>query len=153
MANDINMTSGLVGWWAFDEGVGQVAYDSSSYSQPGNWTGGVGTNGYYSLGKVGPWAGRFDGITTYLPLSNSATGPLDSALTKNFTISMWVQTPTGARQTLFSTNYAAGVNSLTLGISTQAGSGGLEGLLSGRLRRLVGGRGDSRWEVDSHSLC
>jgi prepilin-type N-terminal cleavage/methylation domain-containing protein len=52
--------SSLVGWWNFSEGTGTIAYDYSGNNATGSWSGTQsGTNGYYSAGKVGGWAGTF----------------------------------------------------------------------------------------------
>jgi len=81
------VTSGLVGWWKFDEGTGTVAYDSSGNNVSGTWTGtATGTSGYYSAGKVGQWAGAFDGISTYDSVSST---PSLGGATK-VTLSAWV---------------------------------------------------------------
>ena len=56
-----------------DEGAGSTATDMSGSGNTGTWYGtAVGTNStYYSAGKVGSWAGAFDGATTYV--SSTAT--------------------------------------------------------------------------------
>ena len=60
----------LVGWWPLTEGTGAVAYDDSGNNATGSWNGTqAGTSGYYSPGKVGQWAGTFDGSTDYVGLN------------------------------------------------------------------------------------
>lgn len=127
-SQDGSLTNSLIGWWTFDEGAGQALYDSSGNGYQGAWQGtAAGANGYYSPGKVGPWAGSFNGRDNYAPLLGTETGALDAALKSNFTIAAWILTPSpGTRQTIFSTSYANGVNSITFGISVQAAGGGLE---------------------------
>jgi prepilin-type N-terminal cleavage/methylation domain-containing protein len=80
--------SGLVGWWPLDEGTGSSSIDQSGNSNIGIWTGTAtgANNTYYSAGKVGTYAGTFDGSTDYvstggnnLPIGNSPR-----------TIAMWV---------------------------------------------------------------
>ena len=62
----------LVGNWTFAEGTGTVAYDYSGMNATGSWMGTpTGTNGFYSPGKIGPWAGTFDGGSTYVNLNAS----------------------------------------------------------------------------------
>jgi prepilin-type N-terminal cleavage/methylation domain-containing protein len=56
----------LLGDWTLNEGTGSVAYDYSGNNATDTWNGvATGTSGYYSAGKVGPWAGAFDGSSTY----------------------------------------------------------------------------------------
>jgi prepilin-type N-terminal cleavage/methylation domain-containing protein len=50
--------SGLVGYWNLDEGSGTVAYDASGNGDNGTWSG---TAPYYTGGKVGSYAGYFNG--------------------------------------------------------------------------------------------
>ena len=55
----------LVGYWTFDEGTGTTAYDYSGNNASGSWKGtAIGTNGYYSSGQIGPYAGAFEGVGT-----------------------------------------------------------------------------------------
>ena len=80
--------SGLVGYWPLDEGTGTVAMDSSGNGNNGTWSGTpAGTNGYYSSGKVEPWAGTF-----YSTNSNAITIAATSSLENfnNITICAWV---------------------------------------------------------------
>lgn len=97
------------GYWTFDEGSGTVAYDSSGMGNNGAWNGTpVGTSGYYSAGKVGPWAGAFDGSTTYMNVF-PAWGL--NATVSQFTIAGWVyKTPGGAID-----GYVLGIGAATLG--------------------------------------
>ncbi len=60
----------LAGYWPLDEGSGAVAYDWSGNNANGSWLGGqVGTSGYYSPGEITPWAGTFDGTSTFVAIS------------------------------------------------------------------------------------
>ena len=66
--------SSLVGLWTFDEGAGSTAYDYSGNNATGSWSGTqAGTNGYYSAGNIGPYAGTFNGSNNYV---NTAAGSL-----------------------------------------------------------------------------
>ena len=79
-----NAPTGLVGWWKLSEGSGTTAYDSSGNGNNAVWSGGqVGTSGYYSAGRVGPWAGSFDGTRT--KLLTTVTGTF-----RQFTLSEWI---------------------------------------------------------------
>ncbi len=53
--------SGLVGYWPLNEGNGATAIDQSGNGGNGTWSGAqAGTSGYYSVGKIGSWAGYFN---------------------------------------------------------------------------------------------
>jgi prepilin-type N-terminal cleavage/methylation domain-containing protein len=69
---------GLIGYWPMNEGVGGISgvsqtADVSGNSNTGTWYGTAGgTNStYYSAGKVGSWAGYFNGSNNYIDLGNS----------------------------------------------------------------------------------
>jgi len=80
-------TNGLVGWWTFDEGTGSTTYDSSGNNNNGTWYGAAsGTSGYYSAGKVGPWAGYFNGSNDYLQTPNLSA--INSS-TQPFSVAAW----------------------------------------------------------------
>lgn len=81
--------SSLVGYWTMDEGANGVAYDYSGMNATGTWSGAqVGTSGYYSSGKIGPYAGTFDGSTTYI--SDTGNSPA-LVLTTGMTLVAWVK--------------------------------------------------------------
>jgi hypothetical protein len=67
-------SSGLVGYWNFDEGAGSSTIDQSGNGNAGTWNGTpVGTNGtYYTAGKVGSYSGTFDGSSSYVTVPHSA---------------------------------------------------------------------------------
>jgi prepilin-type N-terminal cleavage/methylation domain-containing protein len=69
----------LVGYWTFDEGQSSTAYDYSGNNATGSWSGTqAGTNGYYSAGKIGGWAGYFDGGTDYINVTSTTYIPFGS---------------------------------------------------------------------------
>jgi len=79
-------TTGLAGWWKFDEGTGTVAGDSSSNGNTGNLTG----NATWTAGKFGD-AVNLDGVTGYVQGSGTGSGfPRGSAARS---ISAWVNVP------------------------------------------------------------
>jgi prepilin-type N-terminal cleavage/methylation domain-containing protein len=81
--------SSLIGYWPLDEGTGTVAYDYAGTNATGSWNGtATGTNGYYSVGKIGSFAGAFDGLSTYI--INTATSSVFN-LTTGVTMVAWVK--------------------------------------------------------------
>jgi len=59
---------GLVGWWKFDGD----ATDSSGYGNTGTWHGT--STVHYSAGKVGAYAGSFNGSSDYLGINDPVLG-------------------------------------------------------------------------------
>ena len=80
-------SNGLVGYWPLDEGSGNSAQDASGNGSTGRWSGTAsGANStYYSTGKVGNYAGVFDGTTDYV--WTTATFTMNGAVT----MSAWAQ--------------------------------------------------------------
>src|SRR3989344_3676813 len=60
-------TSGLVGYWTFDEGTGATASDSSGNNNTGTLTNGP----TWTTGKIGQ-ALSFDGVDDYVNISNES---------------------------------------------------------------------------------
>jgi prepilin-type N-terminal cleavage/methylation domain-containing protein len=80
----------LVGYWPMDEGSGSTAYDLSGNNASGTWFGTqAGTSGYYSAGYNQPWAGTFDGSSTYVSLGNLTRLGITNAITE----SLWIKCP------------------------------------------------------------
>jgi prepilin-type N-terminal cleavage/methylation domain-containing protein len=75
--------TGLVGYWNLDEGSGTIAYDISGNGDNGTWSG---TAPYYTSGKVGAYAGKFNGSNNALIANNVSPA--------NLTVSFWIQDPT-----------------------------------------------------------
>jgi hypothetical protein len=75
-------TSGLVAYWKFDEGSGTTATDSSGSNNNGTWNG---TGTHYAAGKVGSYAGQFNGSNDYVStaLTNFPSGNTSR------TVSLW----------------------------------------------------------------
>lgn len=78
----IAKAEGLAGWWKFDEGSDQYAYDSSGNSNTGTLNGGAA----WASGKVGG-ALSFDGVNSYVDAGNGAS--LNS--TSSISVGMWVK--------------------------------------------------------------
>jgi prepilin-type N-terminal cleavage/methylation domain-containing protein len=68
--NPLFNPSGLVGYWPMDEGSGSSTQDLSGNNNLGTWSGAAaGTNNtYYATGKVGSYAGYFNGINNSITL-------------------------------------------------------------------------------------
>jgi prepilin-type N-terminal cleavage/methylation domain-containing protein len=79
----------LVGWWPLNEGAGTVAYDDSGNNATGSWSGTqTGTSGYYSPGKVGSYAGYFNGTNDYVDL-----GYINYSSFPAVSLAMWINVP------------------------------------------------------------
>lgn len=86
------VTSGLAGWWGFDEGTGVVTFDSSGNNNNGALSGT--TIPTWTSGKVGPYALNFNGNGQYVD-----AGTKFPLITSAITISAWVNP--GATQTAY----------------------------------------------------
>jgi prepilin-type N-terminal cleavage/methylation domain-containing protein len=109
MANGSNLTisplystTGLVGYWPFEEGSGSSTADQSGNGNGGSWNGAsLGNNNtHYVGGKVGSYAGNFDGSTDYVSVPYSAS----IAITGPISISAWfkVSSVSATQQALLS---------------------------------------------------
>jgi hypothetical protein len=80
-------TTGLVGYWNFDEGSGTTAADSS-----GNGNNGTLTNGpTWTAGKVGSGALSFDGTNNYVNAgSNSSLDDIQNQGGSGMTVAFWI---------------------------------------------------------------
>jgi hypothetical protein len=77
----------LVGYWKFDEGSGNVAYDTSDYANDGTINGGP----EWVAGKIGA-ALEFDGSDDYVDCGNAPSLNING----NITIAAWVKTTSTA---------------------------------------------------------
>ena len=132
--------SGLVGYWPMDEGTGTQALDLSGNGNQGGWNGTqAGTSGYYSGGKVGSWAGNFDGSTNYINLWN----PVPLQITGDVTLSAWIDpsATNGAgfdvnpvisgRVTEVATPYGLDWSTTQIGITYYTTNGWVDGAVAG----------------------
>ena len=95
----------LVGYWPMDEGTGSSTRDMSGNGNTGTWSGTpVGTSGYYSPGKVGPWAGTFASSTNVI-ISRIPTLP-----NNNFSFSLWFYLNQTAMSAGYSENLLSSFN-------------------------------------------
>jgi hypothetical protein len=98
--NPLFSGNGLVGYWPLDEGTGTTAMDISGNNNSGMWNGTTtGTSGYYSLGKIGPWGGAFDGSSDYI--AATTTGINVSAGGAN-TVTFWMNLKVNTGKVIFS---------------------------------------------------
>jgi len=77
---------GLVGWWRFDEGTGNVAGDSSGNGNDGTVFGATWVDGKYNK------ALSFDGSNDYVAVPHKSGLSVASGLYDGFTILAWVET-------------------------------------------------------------
>ena len=78
-------SSGLVGYWKFDEGSGTVAKDNSGQGNDGTW---YGSAGHYVTGQMA-YGGNFGGTTSdYVTVGSQA-----SLSMTRYTVSAWVNIP------------------------------------------------------------
>jgi len=71
-----------VAWWTFDEGVGSTAADSSGNGNNGAWGG---TGSRWGTGKIGPYAGDFNGVDNYVSVPDSPSLNLNT-----FAVAFWI---------------------------------------------------------------
>ncbi len=85
-------TQGLVGYWPLDEGSGSTANDMSGNGNNGTWNG---SGTHYAQGKVGGFAGQFNGTST----QDYTSAPYNTSLNvTSLTITAWVKnSATGER--------------------------------------------------------
>lgn len=93
----------LVGYWNFDEGAGTSAQDTSGGSNTGTWTG---TGTHYAAGKVGAYAGQFNGTDDKVTVNDSSV----LKPTSGMTVSAWIYKTAVANGGLINNN-AGYVNS------------------------------------------
>jgi Concanavalin A-like lectin/glucanases superfamily len=83
-------SSGLMGYWTFDEGSGSTAKDSSGNGNDGGWKGTqTKSSGYYTAGKIGNYAAYFNGSNNFVSISSHPV-PHGGSAWPNFTLSSWV---------------------------------------------------------------
>ena len=79
----------LVGYWSFEEGSGNAtSTDYSGNNNNGTW---YGTSTHYGTGKVGSWAGSFNGSSDYVGVSTESDFDFVGS---SFSLAGWVKTNT-----------------------------------------------------------
>ena len=109
--------SGLVGYWKFDEGNGASTTDSSGNGNTGSWNG---TGSHWTTGKVGSYAGSFDGSTDNVTLTTI------NVSSTNVSMFTWVYLSSASLAgTLLHIGGLPGVDGFGLGVgNTTAGNSG-----------------------------
>ena len=97
----IAKAEGLTGLWTFDEGAGSKLLDSSGNNASGTWVGTAGgANGtYYTTGKVGTYAGYFNGTDNQVAMSNATSAPTQQLFTA-VTLMGWAQITSASLNTV-----------------------------------------------------
>jgi hypothetical protein len=89
----LSINDGLIGYWKFDEGSGETAYDSSGYGRSGTLNGGQSSTGWITntqtLDFSNPYALEFDGADDYVDLDVKIVP--DGAKT----LALWARFPEG----------------------------------------------------------
>ena len=80
-------TEGLIAHWNFDEGTGDIAYDSAGYNDGTLVNGPVWTTGRIDLGL------DFDGVDDYVSVPDDSS--LDFASGENFSVAAWFRIEAG----------------------------------------------------------
>ncbi|MHC4075402.1 MAG: LamG-like jellyroll fold domain-containing protein [Planctomycetota bacterium] len=71
----------LISWWKFDEGQGNIAYDSTGTND------GTIYGAQWTSGQIGNWAIDFDGVNDYI---DTTSADLNLAGTDTITVSAWI---------------------------------------------------------------
>ncbi|MCX6793299.1 MAG: prepilin-type N-terminal cleavage/methylation domain-containing protein [Candidatus Falkowbacteria bacterium] len=102
----VGTAPGLVGWWKFDEGIGNAAIDSSGNNNNGTW---YGTGAHYVAGKTGAYAGQFNGTDDSVLVPDNVTIDFGQ---NNFSWSAWVKlsSPQNSRNFIFEKGYEPSSN-------------------------------------------
>ncbi len=81
-------SSGLVGYWPLNEGSGSSTIDQSGNANVGAWSGTAVNGSYYTSGKIGSYAGNFNGASTYVNIASSTS--LNVGPSNAITVAAWV---------------------------------------------------------------
>lgn len=85
LVQSVKAKEGLVGWWKFDEGTGDILHDSSGKNNHGKIHGATWVKGNTSFALL------FDGKDDFVFCGNDDSVHLDGS----FTVSSWIIVPTG----------------------------------------------------------
>ena len=129
-----SLTSGLVIYLPFNEGTGTITYDQSGNGNNGTLSGT--TLPTWVPGKIGAGALSFNGSTSAVTLSNSASF---NTMTSSFSITHWIKTVSSTSQ-MYTVGNAGG------------GNGYRFGLTSGEVAFLVGNGSDTETTCGSKTV-
>ena len=132
MFQSLNYPTGLAGWWKLcgdttaaggcNPSSSTTVFDSSGYGNNGTWYGTKsGTTNWYSAGRVGPWAGYFDGTDNVVTASNNTVSTLIQTGSVSFTA--WIYIPS---------TYAANSNIEVIEMAGSSGAGNSVSLTLGQ---------------------
>ncbi len=110
----------LVGLWTLDEGTGTVASDYSGNADSGTWNGSSTNGSYYTTGKVGGYAGIFDGTSTVVNMTASSI--LDAQL-GSMTWAFWFKTTSTVREMLWRKSGGGNANGVICEVNNSGGAG------------------------------
>ncbi len=88
IGNNLNLNpietgdASLVGYWNFEEGLNATSSDRSGKGNDGTW---YGSGTHYSAGKVGSYAGQFNGADDFIPAS------FNGWANSGITLAVWVK--------------------------------------------------------------
>ncbi len=109
-------TTGLVGYWSFDEGSGTTAED---FSPAGNNTGTLTNSPTWVDGKVGK-ALKFNGTSQYVKVADATSLRLSSGA---FSVSFWIKPNSTTGGTVIGKQLYGAWHGWTIGIGDNSGSG------------------------------
>jgi prepilin-type N-terminal cleavage/methylation domain-containing protein len=78
----------LVGYWNFEEGPNATSTDRSGYGNHGTWYGTSTQEQHYAAGKVGSYAGSFNGVNDYIDIGDKTSLRIT---TNQISITSWVK--------------------------------------------------------------
>jgi len=123
---DLIVDNGLKGYWKFDEGDGEIAFDSSRFGNNGTLQGGQSETGWSTDTGTGgginfhdPFSLEFDGNDDDVQI----TGSTGLNITSDLTISMWIKASSTAQHVMLGfydgvtpfEGYGVGINITTTG--------------------------------------
>lgn len=79
-----NVTLGLIAWWKFDEGMGSVAYDTTSNHYDGTLSDAT----KWDVGKIGPYSALFSGANSIQV--DQVAGVFPPYIGSPFSIALWL---------------------------------------------------------------
>jgi prepilin-type N-terminal cleavage/methylation domain-containing protein len=121
-------TSGLVGYWNFEEGGGGTIFDKSGNNDNGTWHG---SGTHYVPGKVGSYAGQFNrSAVDYVDLGTAKSAINLGA--HSLSIAFWYQTIPLDGNTVFSNSALDGNAGYGVNITQAGGNVEINGTQGGR---------------------